>query len=250
MTDPCGPTPGRGDAGPLLDARDLDVLLGDYQVLWGACLSAREGEIVAVLGPNGSGKSTLLNTIAGLYRPRAGEVRFAGRPITGLPAHRVVREGLSLVLERRRLFPYLTVRQNVWLGAYHPGARVGRQERYERLTRLFPLLAARGDQLAHTLSGGEQQMVAIARGLMAQPRLLMIDEPFLGLAPRVVDEICELIRRINADGVTVVFIEQNVERALGLAHRGVVLESGRTVLEGRAEDLLRSDEVRRVFLGR
>ncbi|HXG03723.1 MAG TPA: ABC transporter ATP-binding protein [Candidatus Binatia bacterium] len=257
MSSPEGRT--RADAGgapvgaagrPLLEARGLDVLLGDYQVLWGAQLTAREGEVVAVLGPNGSGKSTLLNTIAGLYRPRAGEVRFDGRPITGLPAHRIVREGLSLVLERRRLFPYLTVRQNVWLGAYHPGARAGRDERFARLTELFPLLAARADQLAHTLSGGEQQMVAIARGLMARPRLLMIDEPFLGLAPRVVDEISDVIRRINADGVTVVFIEQNVERALELAHRGVVLESGRTVLEGQAGDLLRSDEVRRVFLGR
>jgi branched-chain amino acid transport system ATP-binding protein len=240
----------RDGGGPLLEARGLDVVLGEYQVLWGAHLTAREGEIVAVLGPNGSGKSTLLNTIAGLYRPRAGEVRFAGRPITGLPAHRIVREGLSLVLERRRLFPYLTVRQNVRLGAHHPGARAGREQQLARMTEIFPLIAARGEQLAHTLSGGEQQMVAIARGLMARPRLLMIDEPFLGLAPRVVEEICDVIRRINADGVTVVFIEQNVERALELAHRGVVLESGRTVLEGRAEDLLRSEEVRRVFLGR
>ncbi len=247
---PAGGAPERDGRGLLLEARGLDVVLGEYQVLWGADLTAREGEVVAVLGPNGSGKSTLLNTIAGLYRPRAGEVRFDGRAITGLPAHRIVREGLSLVLERRRLFPYLTVRQNVWLGAYHPGARAGRDERFARLTELFPLLAARADQLAHTLSGGEQQMVAIARGRMARPRLLMIDEPFLGLAPRVVDEISEVIRRINADGVTVVFIEQNVERALGLAHRGVVLESGRTVLEGRAEDLLRSEAVRRVFLGR
>jgi branched-chain amino acid transport system ATP-binding protein len=247
VADVTPPAPG---AAELLEARDLDVLLGDYQVLWGARLAAREGEIVAVLGPNGAGKSTLLNAVAGLLRPRRGHVHLAGRPITGLPAHRIVREGLSLVLERRRLFPYLTVRQNVLLGAYNPNARAGRAAQFEHVSRLFPLIGGRAGQLAHTLSGGEQQMVAIARGLMARPRVLMVDEPFLGLAPRIVDEIVEIIRRINAEGVTVVFIEQNVERALGLAHRGYVLESGRTVLEGRAADLLRSDDVRRVFLGR
>jgi branched-chain amino acid transport system ATP-binding protein len=241
-------TAGDGDA--LLDARDLDVLLGDYQVLWGAHLAAREGEIVAVLGPNGAGKSTLLNAIAGLLRPRRGDVRLGGRRITGLPAHQVVGEGLSLVLERRRLFPYLTVRQNVLLGAYNAKARPGRDARLDEVRRLFPIIDARAEQLAHTLSGGEQQMVAIARGLMARPRVLMIDEPFLGLAPRIVDELVETIRRVNGAGVTVVFIEQNVERALALAHRGYVLESGRTVLEGRAADLLRSEDVRRVFLGR
>jgi branched-chain amino acid transport system ATP-binding protein len=239
-----------GDGAALLEARDLDVLLGDYQVLWRAHLAVGAGEIVAVLGPNGAGKSTLLNAIAGLLRPRHGEVRLGGRAITGMPAHRIVREGLSLVLERRRLFPYLTVRQNVLLGAYNPNARAGRDAQLDRVSRLFPLIGTRADQLAHTLSGGEQQMVAIARGLMARPRVLMIDEPFLGLAPRIVDEIVLIIRRINAEGVTVIFIEQNVERALALADRGYVLESGRTVVEGRAAELLRSDEVRRVFLGR
>jgi branched-chain amino acid transport system ATP-binding protein len=236
-------------AGLILEARGLDVLLDDYQVLWGAHLDVGEGEIVALLGPNGAGKSTLMNTISGLLRPRAGEVRFAGRAIGGLRAHRIVREGVSHVLERRRLFPYLTVRQNVLLGAYNPAARAGRDAQLRRVTALFPIIEARADQLAHTLSGGEQQMVAIARGLMARPRLLMIDEPFLGLAPRIVDQIGEIIARINAEGVAVLFIEQNVERALGLAHRGFVLESGRTVLEGAAADLLRSPEIRKVFLG-
>ena len=236
-------------AGVILEARGLDVLLDDYQVLWSAHLDVGEGEIVALLGPNGAGKSTLMNTISGLLRPRTGHVAFAGRPITGLPAHRIVREGVSHVLERRRLFPYLTVRQNVLLGAYNPAARAGRDAQLRRVTELFPLIASRSGQLAHTLSGGEQQMVAIARGLMANPRLLMIDEPFLGLAPRIVDQITEIITRINAEGVAVLFIEQNVERALGIAHRGFVLESGRTVLEGRSTDLLRSPDVRRVFLG-
>jgi branched-chain amino acid transport system ATP-binding protein len=233
----------------MLEARGLDVLLGDYQVLWSARISVGEGEIVALLGPNGAGKSTLMNTISGLLRPGAGEVVFAGRAIAGLPAHRIVREGVSHVLERRRLFPYLTVRQNVLLGSYNPAARVGRDAQLRRVTELFPLIDARADQLAHTLSGGEQQMVAIARGLMARPRLLMIDEPFLGLAPRIVDQIAEIMARINREGVAILFIEQHVERALAIAHRGFVLESGRTVLEGRSSELLRSSEVRKVFLG-
>ncbi len=233
----------------MLEAQGLDVLLGDYQVLWSAHLSVGEGEIVALLGPNGAGKSTLMNTISGLLRPRAGEVAFAGRPIAGLPAHRIVREGVSHVLERRRLFPYLTVRQNVLLGAYNPAAHEGRDARFRRVSELFPLIETRATQLAHTLSGGEQQMVAIARGLMARPRLLMIDEPFLGLAPRFVDQIAEIMTRINREGVAILFIEQHVEHALAIAHRGYVLESGRTVLEGRSSDLLRSPEVRKVFLG-
>jgi branched-chain amino acid transport system ATP-binding protein len=233
----------------ILEARDVDVLLGDYQVLWQAHLAVAPGEVVALLGPNGAGKSTLMNTISGLLRPRAGRILLDGRPIAGLPAHRLVGLGLSHVLERRRLFPYLTVRQNVILGAYHPRARAQRAEQLERVAALFPIVRERAEQPAHTLSGGEQQMVAIARGLMARPRLLMIDEPFLGLAPRVVAQITEVMKAINQEGVALLVIEQNVERALGIAHRGYVMASGRTVLEGRAEDLLRSPEVRRVFLG-
>ncbi len=233
----------------MLGAQGLDVLLGDYQVLWGAHLSVGESEIVALLGPNGAGKSTLMNTISGLLRPRAGEVVFGGRPIAGLPAHRIVREGVSHVLERRRLFPYLTVRQNVLLGAYNPAARAGREQQLRLVTELFPMIETRAGQLAHTLSGGEQQMVAIARGLMARPRLLMIDEPFLGLAPRIVEQIAGIMTRINREGVAILFIEQHLEHALALAHRGYVLESGRTVLEGRSAELLRSPEVRKVFLG-
>ena len=234
---------------PLLEARDVDVALGDYQVLWGARLAVAPGEIVAVLGPNGAGKSTLMNAVSGLLRPRAGDIVFAGAPIAGLPPHRIVARGISHVLERRRLFPHLTVRQNVWLGGYHAGARDGRDARLRWVSELFPIIATRAEQPAHTLSGGEQQMVAIARGLMARPRLLMIDEPFLGLAPRVVQQIAAVIRRVNAEGITVLFIEQNVELALTLAHRGYILESGRTVLDGPSAALLRSPEVRRIFLG-
>ena len=233
----------------LLEARALDVLLGDYQVLWAARCAVAPGEMVALLGPNGAGKSTLMNAISGLLRPRAGEVILDGRAITGLPAHRRVTAGISHVLERRRLFPHLTVRQNVWLGAYHPAARPDRDAQYERMVELFPVIATRANQRAHTLSGGEQQMVAIARGLMARPRLLLIDEPFLGLAPMIVEQLTEVLRRINRDGVTVLFIEQNVELALSIASRGYILESGRTILDGPSEALLHSPEVRRIFLG-
>jgi branched-chain amino acid transport system ATP-binding protein len=237
-------------AEPLLEATELDVLYGDYQILWNARFRVDPGEVVAVLGPNGAGKSTLMNTLSGLVRVRAGQVTFQGRRIDRLPAHRIVSLGLSHVLERRRLFPHLTVGQNVLLGAYPPAARVRRDRTRAEVEALFPFLRTRWGQAAHTLSGGEQQMVAIARGLMACPTLLMIDEPFLGLAPRVVDQISEVITRLNRErGLAIVFIEQNVETALGLAHRGYVLESGRTILEGPSSALLRSAEVRRIFLG-
>jgi branched-chain amino acid transport system ATP-binding protein len=236
-------------SGVLLDVRGLDVLLGDYQVLWGARCAVAAGETVALLGPNGAGKSTLMNSISGLVRPRAGEIVFDGRAITALPAHERVAHGISHVLERRRLFPYLTVRQNVWLGAYRRAARADREAQYQRMIELFPVITSRAGQLAHTLSGGEQQMVALARGLMSRPRLLLIDEPFLGLAPIVVEQLTAVIRRISRDGVTILFIEQNVELALSIASRGYVLESGRTIIDGRSEELLHSPEVRRIFLG-
>jgi branched-chain amino acid transport system ATP-binding protein len=241
------------DAGPaaaLIEARGLNVLYGDYQILWDAQFSAGAGEVVAILGPNGAGKSTLMNTLSGLVRARSGEISFSGRRIDHLPPHRIVELGLSHVLERRRLFPFLTVGQNVMLGAYNAGARRHREESLAAVEALFPLLRARWGQLAHTLSGGEQQMVAMARGLMARPTLLMIDEPFLGLAPMVVEQISRVITAINRErGITVIFIEQNVELALKLAHRGYVLESGRTILEGRSATLLQSSEVKRIFLG-
>jgi branched-chain amino acid transport system ATP-binding protein len=234
----------------MLSVESLDVAYGDFQVLWGAELSVASGEIVTLLGPNGAGKSTLVNTISGLLRPRAGSITFEGRRIDGTPAHRSAGVGIAHVLERRRLFPFLTVHDNVVLGAHNPRARPHREETLARLETLLPLLKARRSQLAHTLSGGEQQMVAIARGLMARPKLLMIDEPFLGLAPRMVQEIGELVRRIRDEqGISVLFIEQNVELSLRLADRGVVLESGRTVLSGPSAELLRSAEVKRIFLG-
>jgi len=234
---------------PLLAAENIDVAYGDFQVLWNVSAHVGDGEIVALLGPNGAGKSTLMNTISGLLHPRRGRVVFAGQRIDTLATHRIVSEGIAHVLERRRLFPFLTVGDNLLLGAHHPAARRRRSSTLEQVERLFPLLRERRHQLAHTLSGGEQQMVAIARGLMARPRLLMIDEPFLGLAPRVVLEIGAVIRRIHQEGVAVLFVEQNVELALTLAHRGYVLESGRLILDGPSAELLQSAEVKRVFLG-
>jgi branched-chain amino acid transport system ATP-binding protein len=234
----------------MLSVEALDVAYGDFQVLWGAQMRVGTGEIVCVLGPNGAGKSTLMNTISGLVRPRGGRITFLERRVDGLPAHRSAGRGLAHVLERRRLFPFLTVLDNVLLGAHNPRARPHRAETLERVESLFPVVRARRAQLAHTLSGGEQQMVAIARGLMARPRLLMIDEPFLGLAPQVAQDIGRLMRRIrDEEGISVVFIEQNVEVALRLADRGYVLESGRTILEGPSAELLRSSEVKRIFLG-
>ena len=236
--------------GAQLAVEHLDVAYGDFQVLWDAEVSVAAGEIVALLGPNGAGKSTLVNTISGLLQPRVGHIRFEGQRLDGTPAHRRAAIGIAHVLERRRLFPFLSVEDNVLLGAHNPRARPQREETLARLEALLPLLKARASQLAHTLSGGEQQMVAIARGLMARPKLLMIDEPFLGLAPRMVQEIGELVRRIRDEqGISVLFIEQNVELSLRLADRGVVLESGRTVLSGRSAELLRSAEVKRIFLG-
>jgi branched-chain amino acid transport system ATP-binding protein len=212
----------------MLTVEALDVAYGDFQVLWGAELRVNAGEIVAVLGPNGAGKSTLMNTISGLLRPRAGQITFLDQRIDGLPAHRTAGQGLAHVLERRRLFPFLTVLDNVLLGAHNPRAR---PQRAETLTRV-------------------EALVAIARGLMARPRLLMIDEPFLGLAPQIVQEIGQLVRRVrDEEGIAVVFIEQNVELALRLADRGYVLESGRTILTGPSAELLQSSEVKRIFLG-
>jgi branched-chain amino acid transport system ATP-binding protein len=239
-----------GPTTPLLTVEGLDVAYGDFQVLWEAELRVEPGELVCVLGPNGAGKSTLMNTISGLLVPRAGRITFLDRRIDGLPAHRTAGQGLAHVLERRRLFPFLSVLDNVLLGAHSPRARPYRAETLARVEELFPVIRARRRQLAHTLSGGEQQMVAIARGLMARPRLLMIDEPFLGLAPQVVHEIGQLVRRIrDEEGIAVVFIEQNVELALRLADRGYVLESGRTILGGPSAELLQSSEVKRIFLG-
>ena len=233
----------------MLRVQDLEVKYGDFQVLWGVSLDVREGEVVCLLGPNGAGKSTIINAVSGLVRPLAGRIEFCEERIDGLPTHRVVTRGVSHVLERRRVFPYLTLEKNLLLGGYQDRARPHREETLAWVFTLFPILRERRHQLAHSLSGGEQQMLAIARGLMSRPKFLMIDEPFLGLAPRVVAEILEIIKKISAAGVTVLFIEQNVQLALSISHRGFVLESGRMVVSGTAQEVLESELVRKVYLG-
>ena len=233
----------------MLRIQNLEVKYGDYQALWGFSLEVREGEVVCLLGPNGAGKSTLISAVSGLVRPLAGDIHFYGERLNGLPTHEIVTRGLSHVLEQRRLFPYLTVEKNLLLGSYQDRARAQRDETLHWVFSLFPILKERRQQLAHSLSGGEQQMLAIARGLMSRPKFLMIDEPLLGLAPLVVTKILEIIRQVNTAGVTVLFIEQNVQLALGVSHRGYLMESGRMVLSGTAQEVLESELVRKVYLG-
>ena len=233
----------------MLKVTDVEVSYGDYQVVWGVSLEVKAGEVVSLLGPNGSGKSTIFNTISGLLKPKAGTIEFEGERIDREPSHKIVGRGLSHILERRRVFPYLSVKQNLWLGGYNPQAKAHRDDTLEEVYGLFPRLRERKDQLAHSLSGGEQQMLALGRGLMSRPKLLMVDEPFLGLSPAVAKEMTDALARINDTGVSVLFIEQNVQVALNMSHRGYILESGRLVLSGESETLLKSDEIKRIFLG-
>ncbi len=233
----------------MLSVRALEVAYGEFQVLWGVSLEVGAGEVVCLLGPNGAGKSTVMNAITGLVPRRGGSIAFQGHDLAAVATHEMVGRGIAHVLERRRLFPTLTVRQNLLLGAHHPSARERREETLAWVEGLFPLLVERRDQLAGSMSGGEQQLVAIARGLMSRPRLLMIDEPFLGLSPTAVDRILETVQRVNGSGVTMLLTEQNVQLALSVSHRGYVLESGRIAVEGRGAELLEHELVRRVYLG-
>jgi branched-chain amino acid transport system ATP-binding protein len=212
-------------------------------------LEVRSGECFGLLGPNGAGKSTVMNAITALVPRRAGSVAFEGHDLAAVPTHEMIGRGIAHVLERRRLFPTLSVRQNLLLGAHHPTARARRDETLDWVEGLFPLLVERRDQLAGSMSGGEQQLVAIARGLMARPRLLMIDEPFLGLSPTAVDRILETVQRVNGSGVTMLFTEQNVQLALSVSNRGYLLESGRIALEGSGREMLEHQTVRQVYLG-
>ncbi len=233
----------------MLRVQDLEVKYGDFQALWGVSLEVSEGEVVCLLGPNGAGKSTLISAVSGLVKPHKGRIEFRGERIDGLPTHEIVTRGLSQVMEQRRLFPYLTVEKNLVLGSFQEQARARRAQSLEWVFELFPILRERRNQLAYSLSGGEQQMAAIARGLMSRPKFLMVDEPFLGLAPIVVQTILKIIKRINGEGVTILFIEQNVQLALGVSHRGYLLESGHLVAGGAAAELLESEMVRKVYLG-
>jgi branched-chain amino acid transport system ATP-binding protein len=228
---------------------DLRAGYGDLAVLRGVSLFVAPGEVVALVGPNGVGKTTTLRAVSGLIRPTGGAIRFAGARIDALPPHDIVARGLLQVPEGRKIFPSLTVRENLDLGAYLPAAKARRTETRERVFGLFPVLAARRRQAAGTLSGGEQQMLAIARSLMGGPRLLMLDEPSLGLAPLVVDRIFEVIAAIHRQGVPVLLVEQNVQRSLAIADRAYVLEQGVVALSGPGRELLQRAEVRTAYLG-
>jgi branched-chain amino acid transport system ATP-binding protein len=233
----------------MLEVRELSVKYGDAQVLWDVGLDVGPREVVAVMGPNGSGKSTLLKAVMGLVPCSAGSIHFEGRNIRGVPAHDLCGQGIGFVLERRRLFANMTVRENVMLGAFHRSARSQANQRLRWVEELFPILGERRSQIAGRLSGGEQQMVAIARGLMSGPRMLMMDEPFLGLSPRMVDVIISLVRRINDEGIAVLFNEQNVNLSFSNSNRGYLLEGGRMVLSGSGMEMLEHETVRRVYLG-
>ncbi len=229
--------------------RHLAIAYGDAPAVWDASLVVDEGELVSVIGPNGAGKSTLVNTIAGLQRPRSGVLRFAGVDLTAVPSHLVCRHGIALVPEGRRLFARMSVEENLEIGCYRAEARRVRAATLDRVYGLFPILGERRRQRAGSLSGGQQQMVAIGRALMARPRLLLLDEPSLGLAPAVVDHMFATIRAIHAEGVAILLVEQNVVRALEIADRAYVLEEGRVVAEGAPAVLRQQSRIQEAYLG-
>jgi branched-chain amino acid transport system ATP-binding protein len=232
----------------VLEVADLHVYYGEIHALKGASLSVGAGEIVALLGPNGAGKTTTLKTISGLLAPRSGAVTLEGQSLAGVPPHAIVRRGLAHVPEGRKIFNRLTVADNLEMGAYVRRDGEVRQD-MERVFALFPRLQERRGQVAGTLSGGEQQMLAIGRALMARPRVLLLDEPSMGLAPVLVEQIFETIRDINRQGTPILLVEQNAAMALTIAQRGYVLETGRVVLAGSAPELAENEEVRRAYLG-
>jgi branched-chain amino acid transport system ATP-binding protein len=233
----------------LLNVRSVSAQYGRARVLDGVSFDVEAAEIVSIVGANGAGKSTLVKVISGMVPASDGRVLFEGEDITSLPPHEIVLRGLVHVPEGRRLFGDMTVLENLLLGSTHRAARATRAEGLDRVYGLFPILLERQSQLARTLSGGEQQMVAIARGLMTRPKLLMLDEPSLGLAPKIVTEILKVIGDLNRDGLTVLLIEQNVKHSLAIADRGVVLENGRIVLADTGEALLGNEHTRRAYLG-
>jgi branched-chain amino acid transport system ATP-binding protein len=233
----------------VLEIKDLHVYYGGIHALKGVSLFVPEGKIVTLIGANGAGKTTTLKAVCALVRPASGEINFLGRSLLGFKTPNIIQQGITLAPEGRRVFPDLTVRENLILGAYARRDTAGIRSDMEWVYSLFPRLKEREAQLAGTLSGGEQQMLAVGRALMSRPRLLMLDEPSLGLAPLLVQEIFRIIRRINAEGKTILLIEQNAKAALELADYGYVLETGKVVLSGTGRELLADDRVRQVYLG-
>jgi branched-chain amino acid transport system ATP-binding protein len=233
----------------MLEVRDLEVAYGAAPALWGVSLDVRAGELLCVVGPNGAGKTTLINAIAGILRARSGSIAFEGRDITQLPPHMFCEAGIAIVPEGRRLFTGMSVLENLELGSYLPAAKSQRRQSLDGVIELFPVLREKLASAAGELSGGQQQMVAIARALMARPRLLLLDEPSLGLSPLIVHDMFAAIRRINALGVSVLLVEQNVVMAMEISTRAYVLEEGRVVAEGAPQDLLARPEIQRAYLG-
>lgn len=233
----------------LLELRDLRVRYGAIEAVKGISLSVRSGELVTLIGGNGAGKTTTLKAISGIRRPEAGEIVFRGNRIDGQPAHEIVGRGICQAPEGRKIFPRMSVRENLEMGGFARGDRAGISEDFERVFELFPVLRDRKDQAGGTLSGGEQQMLAIGRALMSRPSLLMLDEPSMGLSPVLTERIFELLSEIHGQGTTILLVEQNAHMALSLADRGYVLESGEIVLEDTADNLLGNDGIRKAYLG-
>jgi branched-chain amino acid transport system ATP-binding protein len=233
----------------MLKVNGIDVFYGDLQVLWDISFEVKEKEILVLVGANGAGKSTTIRTISSLLTPRKGSIEFNGTRLDRSPPHRVIEHGIVHVPEGRRLFPQMSVEENLIMGTLHGEAKTKRFNTMERVYQLFPRLRERKKQLAGTLSGGEQQMLAVSRGLMSLPKLMMFDEPSLGLAPILVQDIFRIIRKINEEGVTVLLVEQNVRQTLAMCHRAYVLENGRVVLEGTGEALMANEHVKEAYLG-
>jgi branched-chain amino acid transport system ATP-binding protein len=234
----------------LLEVNNLQAAYGNLQVLWDVSLSVEEGEFVALIGANGAGKTTTLRTIAGILQPRGGEVRFMGQSLLGMPPHRISQRGISFITEELNLFEGMTVMDNLLLGAY--SARDGKKAKatLEQVFDLFPILSERQKQMAGTLSGGERRMLAVARGLMAGPRLLMVDEPSLGLAPKMVMNVFSALKALHERGATLLLVEQNVNHTLQIADKAYVLEQGNMILQGRSAELLHNDYLRNTYLGK
>jgi len=233
----------------VLNIENLNAKIEDKEILKGLNLNIKPGEVHAIMGPNGSGKSTILNTISNLVEHKNGTINFENNLISNIPTYKRTELGISHVLERRRVFPHLTVKQNLLLGAWHPKAKDELSNSLEKIYKIFPKLETRSNQLAKTMSGGEQQMLAIARGMMGLPKLLMVDEPFLGLSPMVMKDLIKIFKNIVKEGISILFVEQNVRLALSMADRGYVLESGRLVIHGNSEELIDNEKVTKVFLG-
>jgi branched-chain amino acid transport system ATP-binding protein len=233
----------------LLEANNLRVGYGDATALWDVSFDVADGEIVSIIGPNGAGKTTLINAVAGLLKPQAGSLQIGGRELGKLPAHAFCHNGIALVPEGRRLFATMTVEENLEIGCYRPGARRLFDETLEYVFGLFPILRERRKQVAGLMSGGQQQMVAISRALMAKPKILLLDEPSLGLAPAIVDDMFEAISAVNRTGVAILLVEQNVGKALSIAQRAYVIEQGRIVTSGKPEVLMRQSDIQAAYLG-